>query len=127
MAGAQPKILCRSLLKQLEIQPGSSQCILPLMSFIISKQENFQTNSSIHSIYTRNNHVLHKPIASLSCFQKNTFSVAIQIFNSLPSSVTILKNDKAKLKAALRKYLHTHCFDSADEFFYVYRFIILFL
>jgi hypothetical protein len=28
------------------------------------------------------------------------------IFNSLWPSVTILKNDKAKLKAALRKYLH---------------------
>ena len=30
------------------------------------------------------------------------------IFNSLPRTATILKNDKAKFKAALRKYLHTH-------------------
>jgi hypothetical protein len=45
-----------------------------------------------------------------SCFQKNTFYAGIKIFNSLPPSVTILKNDKAKFKAALRKYLNTHSF-----------------
>jgi hypothetical protein len=110
-------ISCRSLPKQLETQSGCSQCILPLMNFIISKQDIFQTNSSIHSIYTRNKHFLHKPIANLSCLQKSTFWAAVQIFNNLQSSVTSLKNDKAKLKAALRKYLHTHSFDYVDEFF----------
>jgi len=30
--------------------------------------------------------------------------------------MTILKNDKAKLKAILRKYLQTHSFYSVDEF-----------
>jgi len=39
-----------------------------------------------------------------SCFQKSTFYAGIKIFNSLPPSVTILKNDKAKFKAAFRKY-----------------------
>jgi len=31
--------------------------------------------------------------------------------------VKILKNDKAKFEAALRKYLHTHSFYSMDEIF----------
>jgi hypothetical protein len=31
--------------------------------------------------------------------------------------VTILKNNKAEFKAALRKYLHTHLFYSVDKFF----------
>jgi len=31
--------------------------------------------------------------------------------------VTVLKNDTAKFKAALRKYLHTHSLYSVDEFF----------
>jgi len=31
----------------------------------------------------------------------------IKIFYSLPHSVTVLKNDKAKFKAALRKCTHT--------------------
>jgi len=39
------------------------------------------------------------------------------MFNSLPPSVTILKNDKAKFRATLRKYLHMHPFYSVDEFF----------
>jgi hypothetical protein len=29
----------------------------------------------------------------------------------------VLKNEKAKFKLALRKYLKTHCFYSVDEFF----------
>jgi len=41
-----------------------------------------------------------------------------KIFNSLLSSVTIFKIDKAKFKAALRKYLHTHSFYPVDDFFF---------
>ena len=41
-----------------------------LMSFSIGNQDKFQTNSSVHSINTRNKHHLHIPIANLSCFQK---------------------------------------------------------
>jgi len=37
--------------------------------------------------------------------------------SSLPPTLMILKNDKAKYKAALGKYLHTHSFYSVDEFF----------
>jgi len=49
--------------------------------------------------------------------KKSTFYAGIKIFNSLPLSVTILKNSKAKFKADLRKCLHTHCFYFVDEFF----------
>jgi hypothetical protein len=55
--------------------------------------------------------------ANLSCFQKSIFETGTKIFNSLPPSVTILKKDRAKFKAALRKYLHTHSFYSINEFF----------
>ena len=40
----------------------------------------------------------------------------IKIFNSVPPSVTVLKTDKAKYKAALRKYLHTDSTYSVDDF-----------
>jgi len=42
---------------------------------------------------------------SVLVFKKRTFYAGIKIFNSLPSSVTVLKNDKTKFKAALKKYL----------------------
>jgi len=43
--------------------------------------------------------------------------ISYRNFQSLPPSVTILKNDKAKLKAALRKYLHIQSLYPVDEFF----------
>jgi len=49
--------------------------------------------------------------------KKNTFYAGIKIFNSLPRRVTILKNNKAKFKAALRKFLNTHPFYSVDKCF----------
>ena len=113
----QPRTSCRSLFKQLEILPVSCQYIRSLMKFIINNQAIFQTNSAIHNINLRNKHQLHRTNANLSCFQKSIFATGTKIFNTLPPSVTILKNDRAKFKASLRKYLHTHCFYSINEFF----------
>ena len=75
------------------------------------------SNSSIHKINARNKHHFHRPDADLSCYHKSTFYAGIKIFNSLPCSVTILKTDMAKFKAAFRKYLHKHSFYSVDESF----------
>jgi len=89
------------------------------MNFIINNQEIFQISSSIYNINTRNKYPLHRPNANLSCFQKSTLYVGIKILNSVATSVTFLKNDKAKYKAALRKHQHSHSFYSVDENFYV--------
>jgi hypothetical protein len=112
-----PEIHVEDYLKQLEILPISCQYILLLMNYIINNHEIFQTNSPMHNINTGNKHRLHRPNANLSCFPKSTFHAGIKFFNSLLPSVTILKNDKAKFKAVLRKYLHTHSFYSVDELY----------
>ena len=107
---------CRSLFQQLQILSDPCHAILSLVtSFIINNQEMFQTNSSIYNINTSRHHH-HQPKANPACFQESTFCAGIKIFNSLPPSVTLLKNDKAKFKAALLKYLHTHSFYSVDKF-----------
>ena len=49
VAGAQPRTLCRRLFTQLEILPVACQYVLSFMKFIVSNQENVQTNSSIHN------------------------------------------------------------------------------
>jgi hypothetical protein len=90
MAVAPPRTSCRGLIKQVEI-----------LNFFNSNQNYFRTNSFIHNINTSNKHHLRRPNASLSCMPKSTFCADIRIFNSLPPSVTILKNHKA----AVRKYL----------------------
>ena len=104
------------------------------MNFIINNQEHFQTNSSIHNINKRNKHQtnshthdinkqnrhqFHRTNIKISCFQKCTFYAGIKIFNCLPRSLKILKNEKAKFKIALIKYLNKHSFYPVDEFFYV--------
>ena len=93
------------------------QYTLSLMRFTINNQEIFQTVSYIHNINTRNKHHFRRPNANLSCFKKKYIPCWHKNFNSLQSSVTILKSDTAKFKAPLRKYLHTHSFYSANEFF----------
>jgi hypothetical protein len=106
---------CRNLLKKLEILLVPCQYIFSLMNFV-NNEENFQTNSSVHSFNTRNKHHLHRPIANLSCFQKSAFYSSIRIFNNLPYSVKNLKSEKAQFKVALRRYLNAHSFYSVDEF-----------
>lgn len=45
----------------------------------------------------------------------------------VPHSLTILENEKAKFKVALRKYWNIHSFSSVDDFFFcVKRIIVLF-
>ena len=85
------------------------------MNFFIKNQETFQTNLSVHSFNTRNNHHLHRPIANLSSFQKSAFYSGIRIFNKLPQNITDLKNEKAQFKVALKRYLNAHAF-SVDEY-----------
>jgi len=104
MAGAQPRTLCRSTFKQLEILSLPCKYILSLLNFIIYNQEDSRTNSSRHNTVLIN-------------FQRSTFYAGIKTFNSLPPSLKILKNDKTKFKTALRKYLNTHSFYSVDELF----------
>jgi hypothetical protein len=116
MVGAHPRTLCTNLFKKLEILPVPRQYIFSLMNLFVNNLENFHTNSSVHSINTRNKHRLHIPTAKLSRFQKNAFYSGIRIFNSLPYSVTNLKNEKAQFQVALRRYLNAHCFYSVDEF-----------
>jgi hypothetical protein len=120
-------------LKKLETLTVPSQYIYSLMSFFIGNQENFQTNSSVHSINTRNKHHLHRPIANLSCFQQGASYCGIRIFNSLPRSITSLKNEKTQFKVALKKFLNAHSFYSVDEFcactddMYCWLYVILYI
>jgi hypothetical protein len=116
MVGAHPITSCRRLFKKLEILTIPSQYTYSLMSFFIGNQENFQTNLSVHSINTIYKHHLHRPIANLSCFQKGASYSGIRIFNSLPRSITSLKNEKTQFKVALKEFLNAHSFYPVDEF-----------
>jgi len=77
------------------------------------KPENFQTNSAVHCINTSNKHHLYRPAANFSHLQNCKYSVDINIFSSLPSTVTILLNAKAQFPAATQMnstYIHAWTF-----------------
>jgi hypothetical protein len=106
----------RGLFKRLQILPLPCEYIFSLLNFIINNQEHFQINSVVHSVNTRNKNHLHRPVASLTGFQKSTYYSGINIFNNLPSSLKSPMNEKATFKVALKIYLNTHSFYSVDEF-----------
>jgi hypothetical protein len=116
MAGVRARCSCRGLFKKLDILPVPCQYIFSLMIFVMDNLGSFQTNLTVHGLNTRNKTQLHRPIANLSCFQKGVSYVAVKIFNSLPSSISNLRNIKKQFKPALRRYLMTHCFYSINKF-----------
>ena len=108
MVDAHPRTSCRRLFKKWEVLTVPSQYIYSLISFFIGNHEKFWTNSSVHNINTRNKHHLHRPVVNLACFQKGAFYSGIRIFNSLPRSITNLKNEKTQFKVALKSFeMHT--------------------
>jgi hypothetical protein len=106
MVGIKPQYSCRDLFKRLQILPLPCEYMFSLLNFIISNQEHLQANSVVHSVTTRNKHHLHRPVANLTGFQKDTYYSGVKIFNDLPSSLKSLMNEKAEFKEALKRYLN---------------------
>ena len=102
--------------KQFKILPVPCQYILSLMNFIINNWEIFQKIHLYTILIPGITIILTNQMPTYLILKKSTFYTGIKIFDSLPPSVTI-NTDKAKFKAALRKYLHTQTFYSADGFF----------
>ena len=119
------KLVCQWV-KQLEILSLPCLHILPLITLLsIIGNFFFQTHLSIHNINTRYKHHLHRPNANLSYVHKTTVYAGIKNFNTLPPSVTIVKNDKAKFITALRKhYIHIP-FTLQMNFFMTYSIIFV--
>jgi len=116
IVGAKSRESCRTIFKKLQIMPMACQYIFSLIIFLVHNRENFVTNSTIHSINTRQKNDFHTPSASLSCYQKGVRYMAVKIFNSLPIDI---KNETQNIKlfrTKLKKYLISHAFYSVGEF-----------
>jgi hypothetical protein len=121
--GAHSRTSCRELIKKWEILTIPSQYIL-IDEFFIGNQNKFLTNSSVHSINTRNKHHLHRPIANLSYFKKGATYSGIRIFNNLTQSITSLRNEKLQFKVALKMFKCTLLL-LCGWIFCIYRWYIL--
>jgi hypothetical protein len=54
MAGVKPRDSCKNIFKRLEMLTLPCEYILSLMIFMVKNQEMFPTNSTIHTVNTRN-------------------------------------------------------------------------
>jgi len=90
--------------------------ILSLMDSIINKHENLK---QIHlcTIATQGMKKIFKDQMPTCLIFKKVYLVLVSKFSTVYHTVNILKNDKAKFKAVLRKFLHTHSFYSVDKCF----------
>ena len=86
------------------------------MMYVVNNSESVHTNSSVHTMNTRNKTHLYRPVANLTCFQTRVSYSCQNIFNSLPTNILELKNDKLHFKAVLWKYLIIHSFYSVISY-----------
>jgi len=117
MTGSGRRASCKSLFQELGILTIASQYILSLMEFLLQNKEMFASNIEIHSINTRNNLKLHKPISNLTICQRGVYNMCIRIFNKLPTCIANLVGSKRKFFFTLRKYLVDKSLYSVEEFF----------
>jgi hypothetical protein len=107
---------CRELFKEIKILTLSSQYVLSLILFVIHNRGHFAPNSVYHNINTKQKKDLHLPHASLTMYQKGVLYSGIKAFNAHPTSITAISSNPKKFKVALKCYLLSHSFYSADEF-----------
>jgi hypothetical protein len=86
------------------------------MTFVVNKFDKIQRNNSVHTINTRSNDQLHISITHLSSYQRRVYYSGVKLFNTLPTNISVLKNDKNQFSIVLRSYLLRNSFYSIDEF-----------
>jgi hypothetical protein len=116
MTGSRPRTSCKPLFQSLGILTVPSQYILSLMNFVLQNKERFTLNIEVHNFNTRNKLKLHKPVSSLTLYQKGVYNMSIRIFNKLPEHITNLAGNKKIFISTLRQYLVSKSLYSLEEF-----------
>jgi hypothetical protein len=98
----------RKHFKELKILTLKSQYIYSLSLFVINNRHNYETNSVIHNVNTRNKYDLHHPTSQLTVFQKGTYYAGIKVFNGLPAAIKQLSHKIKQFKLALKNFLLLH-------------------
>ena len=100
MIGCRSRHPCRKLFPNLEILLLPSQYILSLLLFMIRNKNQFQVNSEIHQINTRQHAILHQLSVNMTKYQKN--SIGVKVFNMLPFYIKAESHNPKKFKAFLQ-------------------------
>ena len=62
----------------------------------------FQTNSEIHQINTRQQANLHQPSVNVTKYQKEVHCIGVKVFNMLPFYIKAESNNPIKFKTLLK-------------------------
>jgi len=98
MMGCRSGDSCRKLFPNLEILPIPSQYILSLLLFMIKNKNQFQVNSKIHKINTRQHANLHKSFVNATKYQKGVHCIDVKVFNMLPFYIKAESDNPKNLK-----------------------------
>jgi len=84
---------------------------------MIRNKNQFQVNSEIHQIDTRQHADLHQRSVNVTKYQKGVHCIRVKVFNMLPFHIKAEVDNPKKCKAVLQKYLRKNSFYSLDEYF----------
>jgi len=95
MMGCRSTDSCRKLFPNLEILPLPSQYILSLLLFMIRNKNQFQVNSKIPQINTRQHANLHQPSVNATKYQIGVHCIGVKVF---PFHIKAESNNPKNLK-----------------------------
>jgi len=101
----------------MEITTLYSHYIYSLILYTVNNKHLFDTNNEIHKYKTRNNNILHLPIANSSKFNKEAYISGTKVFNHLPQYIKALTDDQKCFKPRLKRPLYHHSFYSVNEYY----------
>ena len=99
---------CTEFFKIQNILPLISQYIFSILLFVVNNENQFQMNSEIHNISTRNNSDFYQPLSHLTIYKKGPFYMGIKVYDSLPPEIWDLSHNIKKFKSFLKGFLHQH-------------------
>jgi hypothetical protein len=84
---------------------------------MIRNKKQFLLNSEIHHINTRQQANLYQPSANVITYQKEVYSLGVEVFIMLPIYIKTEFDNPKKFKVVLQKFLRENSFYSLDEYF----------
>lgn len=113
ITGVASRDTCRELFKILFYQLCHN--IIPFVNFVVNNKNQFQMNSEIHSINTRNNSDFYEQLSHLTIYQQGPIYMGIKVYNCLIPEIKELSHNIKKFKSSLR-FLHQHSFYKLAEY-----------
>jgi hypothetical protein len=105
-----------SLFKNSEILPLPCGYILSSINFTANNKNCIQINPYTALLIQGINSIFHRSVSDLSYSQRSTYCAGLKMCNCLSSRLESLLNEKAKFKAASRRYFNTYSSYSVYEF-----------